>query len=253
MPRRYYNSYRYNKRKATAARMKKGKRNLARRARSVKKKISKGEIALSMPYGGDSRPFPKMYKCPMRYAETVTLTSTGGVIANNVWRPDGLFDPNFTGGGHKPLGFDECQNIWFDWCVLGCKVTTTFWFDSDDTVPPDGTNIICGVHLDENNGLDFSGHDSMMEENRVKWKYLSRQRPVIKISKNYSCQDFHGVKDITDDDGLWGNVAANPATDAFLHTFVYSESVSAIPVNVSVLMQYYVQWRNPKDLAQSGV
>lgn len=230
-----------------------GKRqNMHTRRRKKKyKKISKGTKALSMPYGTDVRPFPKMYKCPLRYVETVELSSTLDAIANHNWRPDGLYDPNAGIGGHQPLGFDTLSSIYFDYCVLGCKLTAMFYFDSDDTVPPDGTNIIVGTCLDENNTLNFTGKDEMMEENRVKWKFLSRQKPVCYITQKYSCKAFHGVKDLSADDSLWGTASTNPTSDVYINTFAYSQSGSSIPVNCTVKIEYYTLWRNTKDFTQS--
>lgn len=50
-------------------------------------------------------PIPARYITKMKYAEAVTVSGIG--LQSYRWRLNSLYDPNFSGGGHQPYGFDQ--------------------------------------------------------------------------------------------------------------------------------------------------
>lgn len=50
---------------------------------------------------------PAVMRVVLSYTEQVTLTSTIGAYAAYLFKGNGLFDPNQTGTGHQPVGFDQ--------------------------------------------------------------------------------------------------------------------------------------------------
>jgi len=49
-------------------------------------------------------PFPDKYFAKFRYIDDIALG--GALFQHNVYRGNSLFDPDFTGIGHQPMGFD---------------------------------------------------------------------------------------------------------------------------------------------------
>ena len=61
---------------------------------------------------------------------------------------NGLFDPDITGFGHQPMGFDQlCPTLYQSYVVTGCKMILEGRFMSNnlDTNPVTGNIIIGGV------------------------------------------------------------------------------------------------------------
>lgn len=58
-------------------------------------------------------PFAQRYITKLKYAEVrvVTGPTLGGLVQYN-FRLNSLFDPNLTGGGHQPYGFDQLTDIY---------------------------------------------------------------------------------------------------------------------------------------------
>jgi len=54
----------------------------------------------------------------MRYCETINLTSTVGALASYEWSANDLFDPNITGAGHQPYGFDNWSAFYQKFTVM---------------------------------------------------------------------------------------------------------------------------------------
>lgn len=58
----------------------------------------------------------------MKYCETIER-SPGTATDEYVFRGNSLFDPNFTGTGAQPLGFDQWANFYAKYRVNGSKIT----------------------------------------------------------------------------------------------------------------------------------
>ena len=56
--------------------------------------------------------FPNSIITKLRYADTYEGTGTSGARYQNVYRANGIFDPDATGTGHQPLYRDNWVNIY---------------------------------------------------------------------------------------------------------------------------------------------
>lgn len=52
---------------------------------------------------------PATRRVTLRYAEIFRVTSTAGAVGKFLFAANGMYDPNLTGAGHQPYGFDQ----WF--------------------------------------------------------------------------------------------------------------------------------------------
>lgn len=50
---------------------------------------------------------PKSMKVCMKYSTHIALTNSAGLSADQVFRLNSIFDPDFTGSGHQPQGHDQ--------------------------------------------------------------------------------------------------------------------------------------------------
>jgi len=75
----------------------------------------------------DRGPFPPEIFTKHRYSENVTLTTgTGGIYGTlQTYRLNSLYDPNLSGTGHQPYGFDEVVNIYGRYCVTDVDIQLT--------------------------------------------------------------------------------------------------------------------------------
>jgi len=86
--------------------------------------------------------FPIKLVARLRYSEHLTLTTgAAGIAAVNQFRLNSLFDPNLTGAGHQPLGYDQITPLYNKYKVNAVKVSV-IW-----TTPGSTSDIICFVHF----------------------------------------------------------------------------------------------------------
>lgn len=67
--------------------------------------------------------FPTTKKVLLRYATTVSLNPGAGQIVKQQYCANGLFDPDLSGVGHQPRGYDQWQNAYSHYTVIGSKIT----------------------------------------------------------------------------------------------------------------------------------
>jgi hypothetical protein len=61
-----------------------------------------------------------------KYITVVNFTVATTVGAQHVFKANGMFDPDTTGSGHQPYGFDQMLNIYQRYCVLRTKYRVSF-------------------------------------------------------------------------------------------------------------------------------
>jgi hypothetical protein len=70
---------------------------------------------------------PDRYHCVLKYCSTKQYTSgTGGIVGTtNTFQLNGLYDPDITGAGHQPYGFDQITPFFSVYTVRRAWATIT--------------------------------------------------------------------------------------------------------------------------------
>jgi len=58
----------------------------------------------------------------LRYAQTNTIDVANFGISAQVFRANSLYDPDYTGTGHQPNGFDQLIAAYNHYTVVGCRI-----------------------------------------------------------------------------------------------------------------------------------
>lgn len=189
-----------------------------------------------------------------RYSEQVILYSdnltnrTGTEIA---FRLNSLFDPNFTGTGHQPLGYDQFGALYGIYRVykVEVQVRLTGKFGSAVTflaanVRPSLSTYSLGSLKKGDEVLEQPGNTIMDASLNQSW------------SQTYYIADIEGVtrQRVMSDDQYNAGVGANPFLTPYLSVVAgtWDEPASASNgVYAVVSFVYHTQWSNPKPLPQS--
>lgn len=68
---------------------------------------------------------PDVFVTKMKWTYRTTITSTSGVPGNQVFKINSLYDPDSTGAGNQPVGFDEMSSFYQRYRVLGVGYSVT--------------------------------------------------------------------------------------------------------------------------------
>jgi len=69
--------------------------------------------------------FPDAARVTLRYTQKNTITSTTGALVSYDFRGNSVFDPDFTGTGAQPAGFDDFALNYNRYRVMGSKISAS--------------------------------------------------------------------------------------------------------------------------------
>lgn len=192
-------------------------------------------------------PLPRTYKAKLRYTESITLNPGAGTVQTYTFNMASLYDPNYTGTGHQPLGFDQLISMYDHFCVIGSKLTATFSPSSGMAVP---TTVCLNLDADVSTLGDI---DNAIEQNSSKYCLLNPQSPPQTLTMSYSPKTFMGISKPLSADKLQGTASANPTDCSFVNIYCQATDGSSDPgaIDVAVTIDYVAIFHEPLTLAPS--
>lgn len=199
------------------------------------------------------------WKVMMPYFDSGLSIPTGGAVGglpySYVFRANSLYDPDYTGVGHQPLGYDQFSPMYKQYCVVGVKIKARMrafntypmlmgcFVSSDLTLPSPTINIVengPGVWTCGNVGAISAGYETGGNIQVVEY-YLD-------IAK------FTGSTDVLGDDNLRATVGGAPTNIIYIHFWASNTGTQTLAANTQldyVSLEFDVVWLEPEPLAYS--
>jgi len=178
--------------------------------------------------------FPQVMKTTLRYVERVDFVPTTTGVHQYQFRANDLRDPNKTGTGHSPRGFDEFMEIYGTFTVTAAKISVTWMYEGyngPSEINPAGnliqrtdtatagntpalTPMVCGIHK----GLDIltaGTAESQMEKDRTAWTFINSQSGSKTQRMSLKVSDFYGKGNLVGAEGYTGTKALSPTESVF--------------------------------------
>jgi len=229
-----------------------------RRRLNVRKRIKRfkrNTLSMKANYSG----FPNNRIVRIRYAERIPMAPTVGFSSTfHNMRANSCFDPNATGTGHQPLGFDQYSIFYNHYVVLGSKITVRWIAENPDS--NDRNAILCGVKLtDDPTSIAPSGSNfDNLSERGMSYRIMipnDQNVMTVRTGAKFSAKKFFNVKDVKDNvPRLGAAVTGNPPEEALYQLWFCSANdaaVSGVIMQAFVTIDYIVQFSEPKDIPQS--
>lgn len=225
--------------------MKYGKRKQTKTKRKPRSRYSnKVTLYKNIKVGG----VPKSKIVKMRYVDNISINPSTS-IASEIYRANSCFDPQYSLGGHQPMGFDQSFTDYKYGRVLGSKITVQCI--PNNTIASGSNQLMFGVYLDNNATADYSGFTSYIESPRTfSWGYcghtiLPTGRQPKAIAK-YSPRAMAGSASAKDDDQQFTG-AADCERQFFYHIVVANADETTDPPaqRFMVTIEYLVKMTEP--------
>lgn len=193
-------------------------------------------------------PVPRTFCTKLKYHDQVSLQPiVGGAINIYKYRANDCYDPNFTGIGHQPRGFDQLMAMYDHFVVIASKIYVSY-----STSPNATTAYTIGIALrDSATSDDLNGY---MESsyNRAKVVHAGGGGNETKwIGMKCNPNKFLGRSKPMADPELKGSVSASPAEGAYYHIYVDPYGSNTEPIEMNVTLEYTVVLLEPKNPGQS--
>lgn len=224
------------------------KRSFKRKRRSRKKRTYKRRRRSTMSSKSTALPIGKKFRFRTRYVESaIKYTTNLGLPSINVFSMNGLWDPNVTGIGHQPIGFDQIMPMYDHYHVIASKAKIritnlsatdpglfTVYLKDSSTTNSNVNNVI-------ENGLARSvdvGPTGSSDGTRT-------------ITIKCSPSKFFG-RNVMDGTKYNGNISSNPSDQVYLHLdWRPQDGTPEISCSVTIEIEYVAILTEPKQLGQS--
>jgi len=186
---------------------------------------------------------PSRTRVPMTYVDVVDLNGATGGLAHYEYAANGLFDPDITGGGHQPYGFDQWMTFYTKATVLrsNCEVKAV------STSAPMGFGVTFARAAPTSTISTLPG---LIETSRGQWAVSGGVHcPPQRVISNFDLR----ITDPDHDPGsFWSTSAANPI---FVYHFsIFAQSIDGASSSLLqgiVRIDYEVELMDPVTIAQS--
>jgi len=184
-------------------------------------------------------PFPARMRAKLRYNEVIAMDSAAGAPAHYFFRANSIYDPNYTGVGHSPLGADQYEALYHHYKVVSCVCSIT---------PTSAFNSSFGICLTADT-TGPTGYYDITEQKGTKWAMNSSSSTVPTVT-NYYNKNYFPNSDSVDVGALMGT---NPNEVIYFDCFTKGETASTEDTskNFAVCMEYIVDFWELKVLPQS--
>jgi len=187
-------------------------------------------------------PIPQRFITKMKYSEYVDTVLTSGTYAFNL---NSLFDPNRTGIGHQPHGFDLLATMYNRYRVISCGWRLQ--------VAGDATSSYILSAMPANEVVTSLSVSEIRENPRVKYIQQNPGSTAVTLSGHISIPSLVGrtKAQYMSDDRYQSIVTASPSELAILNLQTANTADTNSGTKVQVLLEYTVEWFDIKNLAQS--
>jgi len=193
--------------------------------------------------------FPPVTSKALRYSMTYTsLAATSGIPTGYVFRANDLFDPDFTGSGHQPMGFDQMMNSYNHFCVIRAKLTVTFRNLSAGPcsvgIRQDANSPILTVY---DQFLEFGG----MVQETLEGKGVYGANKTLSLSIHIPRLFGLTNKSILSDPNLRGEILTTPTEVTYFHVMVWDALGNTSTIGFDALLEQRAVFLEPRTSAES--
>lgn len=199
--------------------------------------------------------FPPRFKKRLLYAEVaLQVQGAAGLLGNYFFSANGMFDPNITGTGHQPMGFDQMMLMYNHYTVVSSKITVVAANNSAAATSGD-----VGLYLSPDT-VSITNPSQLIENGYFVWKpmlpiNIFGSIATLNLNCNvsaYFARDGN-KRELLEDTELYGTASANPTDQVYFAVCTWdgSGAVNTITTLFRVEIEYEAIFWEPRKLTQS--
>lgn len=192
---------------------------------------------------------PRTRRAILRYTTPINILASSGLLQRYLFRANSCYDPDYSGTGHQPMGWDQWTNLFNHYVVVGSKITVRCLTDNANAAP-----YVFGIHLQDKTTppyTDWWGYnEAKMGTQKAIKGGTGTTNPTLTC--NYSAKKFYNITDIKDNFARIGALTNTDPTEV-AYFAVYLQNLTAVSETAffTVTIDYIVDFSEPKNLALS--
>lgn len=209
-------------------------------------------LARRLPRAG----FPDKHLCRLKYVQQISLNPAVGGVTSHVFRANSLFDPDFTGVGHQPLGFDQMM-LWFNhYNVLKSTIKVQHLSENPRSTIASQDPCQFGIMLTADGGQTGRAAnvehliEQRAQQGAVKYGGVYQNSNDSTAYGTFNHRKFFGQS--WEQSIFRGSRIANPTEDAYFEVWAASVNGNDPPTHTFlVTIEFYALLSEPVELPQS--
>ncbi len=196
---------------------------------------------------------PGFLDTTMQYVQQVTLDPSAA-LANNSFNANSLYDPDQSGTGHQPSGFDTLSAMYSRYLVKKATIDCSFFLQGTTTSVP----LAIGINLYDGSSPYGSGAIAMLEQSNgahlITCKNDSNGVAIPRLRLTFDAKRWFGLSNLDDNRETIGALTnANPTRRAYFQVWTgpTDESTDLDAVYCVARITYYVQFHGPLQVGTS--
>lgn len=193
----------------------------------------------------------------LRYCQEIVVNPGVAGIASHVFSANGMYDPDVTGIGHQPSGFDQNMLFFDHYTVIGSRISVKYFDDSATNQVPAYMDVLltdngvtAGTFGNVNAFLEsrFAHGDQMLAVGTERnYNMVPAWRRV-----EFKAKEFFRKDKIVGASQYRGDGTQNPSEQAYFEVvFASINGTDPAPVNALVCIDYIAVLTEPKNIGQS--
>jgi len=189
------------------------------------------------------------------YESDLKLAHATGVKQDYFFTCNGLYDPNVTGTGHQPIGFDQMMLFFEHYVVVRAKMLVEF-VNTNSDYP-----VRVGVYVSPD-AVASTDHVKAMENGLIKTRIIDNDATaggtgerIARMELDVDLPKILGkttVEELLDDSELKGSATANPTEQSYFGVTMWGFPIGTVTeVIFSVTISYDAIFFEPRKLASS--
>jgi hypothetical protein len=177
----------------------------------------------------------------LKYSTRITLNSGVATAAVHVFEANGMYDPDITGVGGQPRGFDQFMLLYDHFLVTQASIDVVFG--------PADAAAICGVTTYDKSATLTDITDYTEQGSTVYKSCPTTQGYECRLHHKVDIAKFLSKRNLRDEKDLHGNATNNPVEDVMFHVWAgsMSSTADATALNAYVTLHFYGEFNEPKD------
>lgn len=184
----------------------------------------------------------------IQYADNfISITSGAGTAGGYVFSANGAYDPNITGTGHQPMGFDQMMLFYNHYVVTRSRIRVQF--AATTTAQPNVALAVSG------SSTLLTTSTQILEVGRCSTLWATGSNVANShgsLQASCNLRLFQGVNNVVDDPDMRGDSASNPAEQVYYIIYVWNPIDSTVTsASVQVFIEYDTVFQEPRTATQS--
>lgn len=197
---------------------------------------------------------PSRMNVTIKYCERIVLNPTVGTADNYVFAMNNAYDPNVTGTGHQPAGYDTWTTLYNRYVVTRSSIKITV-FPAGVVALPTQNQFLVAI-VPSRTASTFSDIQLALEQDYVRTGHVALYSDPVTVSHSMDVASFVGLPggdDFLTNDYYGGNTGGGPTYQP-TWTIVCQcgdTTSNGEPIPIVVNLQYQVTFLNPNPAVTS--